>query len=250
MRSLLTTLALLVSSLSAAVVLTSAEAVWTGGAGAMLAVGHLTLTAVAIVAGLVGAARWSVALSIGLVAVLSGPAVAHPVSPGWIVMVAAGGAALAGLIGGGMRGTVRLRPAAGGPPRSATALALGLLGSPAGIAAVQPGGVDAGDWALVAASWVLAAWYAKTWAGALWTVRFGLPLLTAATFLVVPFPQALVPAGLFAGLLALAWTSGARLAVHPIAEPGRSVRIPAELAPAEVLDAAGLDERGRRKGGR
>lgn len=245
--SILTTAALLVSSLAAAFVLTGSDAVWTDGAGVMLACGHLLLVAVAIVGSLVGAARWAVGLGVGLAGVLAVPAVVHPMNAAWVVMVATAGLALAGLAGTGLRAVVRQRPPADAPPPKATALVLGTLASPIVVAGLQPDGVTAVDWLLTAAAVALAAWYTRAHPMALWATRLVLPVLAATAAFVVPLPQAVAGVVFFALLTWLAWTKDARVAVIPLAAPGRSVPIPAELAPEDILDAAGLDARGRRK---
>ncbi|HSJ29778.1 MAG TPA: hypothetical protein VLB67_16355 [Acidimicrobiia bacterium] len=246
-RSILTTAALLVASLAAALVLTGPAAIWAGGSGALLAVGHLILTAVTIVGALVGAARWSVGLGAALAAFLALPAILHPIDPAWGAMVGAAGLALAGTLGTGLRASVRQRPPADAPPRTATALALGLLAMPMVVAVAQPSGIDLGDWLLATAGVLLAAWYTRARPSALWTARLALPALIAVTFVLVPLPGAIGVAAGWAALAWLAWTAGARLAVIPLAAPGHSVRIPPELAPGEILDAAGLDDRGHRK---
>jgi hypothetical protein len=246
-RSILTTASLLVASLAAAFLLTGPDAAWANGSGALLAIGHLTLTAVTIVGALVGAARWSVGLGTALAGFLALPAVLHPIDPAWTVMVAAAGLALVGTLGTGLRHVVRQRPPADAPPRTATALALGLLAMPVVVAVAQPGGVDVGDWLLAIAALVLAMWYTRARPSALWAARLTLPTLAGVTFLVVPVPAAIGVAAAWAVLARLAWTTGARLAVIPLAAPGHSVRIPPELAPGEILDAAGLDDRGHRK---
>jgi hypothetical protein len=46
---------------------------------------------------------------------------------------------------------------------------------------------------------------------------------------------------------ALAWDSSVRTAFHPPREAGSAYPIPPELAPKEILDEAGIDDRGRRK---
>lgn len=245
--SILTTAALLVSSLAAALLLTGPDAVWTDGAGVMLACGHLLLVAVAIVGSLVGAARWAVGLGAGLAGVLAVPAVVHPIGAAWVVMVATAGLAVAGMLGTGLRPAVRQRPPADAPPRKATALVLGALGSPLVVGGLQPDGVTVVDWLLTAAAVALAAWYTRAQPMALWATRFGLPLLAAIAAFVIPLPQAVAAVGFFALVAWLAWTKDARIAVIPLAAPGRSVPIPAELAPEDILDAAGLDSRGRRK---
>lgn len=245
--SILTTAALLLSSLAAAVVLTGSSAVWTNGSGVMIGVGHLMLTAVTIVAALVGAARWAVTTGIALVAALAVPAVVHPIGPAWVVMVTAGGLALTGLLGTGLRGTVRQRPSADGPPRKASALTLGMLAIPLVIGGTQPAGVDASDWLLTTATLALAIWYSQARPSAVWAVRLLLPVMAITAAIILPLPLGLVAVVVYSVLAWLAWSVDARIAVIPLASPGRSVPIPAELAPGEILDAAGLDSRGRPK---
>ena len=246
--SILTTTALLLSSLAAAFVLTGDGAVWIDGSGVMIGVGHLMLTAVTIVAALVGAARWAVTTGVALVAALAVPAVVHPIGPAWLVMVAAGGLALAGLLGTGLRGAVRQRPSPDGPPRKATALTLGLLTAPLVIGGVQPNGVDAADWVLTAATVALAIWYSQARPSAVWAVRLLTPIMAIAAAFILPVPVGLGAVAVYSVLTWLSWSVDARIAVIPLASPGKPVPIPPELAPGEILDAAGLDSRGRRKG--
>ena len=245
--SLLTTCALLVASLAAAVVLAGPGSAWTDGAGAMTAAGHLILTSIAIVGALIGAARWGRWMGIGLASLLAVPAIIQPIDPWWVGMVIAAGLALAGLVGTGLRSVVRQRPPAGSPPVKATALVLGLLGVPMLLGGVQPAGVGTADWAIAATSVVLAVWYTRAHDAALWGVRLGVPLLTVASALAVPWPAAALPVAGLAVLSRLAWSTDARIAVIPLASPGRSVPIPAELTPEEILDAAGIDTHGRKK---
>ena len=245
--SLLTTFALLVSSLSAALVLTGPDAAWVDGSGAMIAAGHLILTAIAIVGALIGAARWARWMGTGLAALLAVPAILHPIAAWWVVMVVSAGLALAGLVGTGLRSVVRQRPPAGAPPVKATALVLGMLSAPLVVGAVQPEGVGPADWAVAATAVVLAAWYTRAHDASLWGVRFGVPVLALASSAVVSWPAAALPVAGFAVLSRLAWSTDARIAVIPLASPGRSVPIPAELTPGEILDAAGIDSRGRKK---
>lgn len=246
--SILTTAALLVASLAAAFVVTGTDPFWQAGAGAMLAAGHLLLTAVVIVGALVGAARWAVGVGVALTAAIAVAAVLHPVGPAWVVMLISAAVALAGLLGTGLRAVVRQRPPADAPPARATALALGMLTPPLVVGSVQPSGVDFGDWLLVGTALAVGVIYTRAGSRAVWVTRIGLPLLTLAVPLVVPFPGLVLPMAAFGALSALSWTADARLAAVPLAAPGKRVPIPAELAPSEILDAAGLDDRGRRKG--
>lgn len=242
-RSLPTTAALLGSSLALAFVVVDGPL--ESGAGPMVGIGHLLLTAVTIVGALVGAARWSLGLGLGLTVVSAALAIAHPVGPAWVVLVGLTALAAGGLIATGLRGTIRLRPRADGPPARATALPLALLGVPLVVGVVQPGGVDAVDWLVVALSAAIAVWYSQALPGSLWVARFGSPALVGVSAVAVDVPAALPVMAVFIGISALAWTTDARIAVQPLAEPGKAISIPAELAPRDVLDAAGLDDRGR-----
>ena len=142
---------------------------------------------------------------------------------------------------------IRKRPPADGPPARAVLLSLLLLAAPPVWALVATDGL--GAWALIAVAltWLTMVWYAKALPGALIVVRVASPLALTATAALEGLPLGAIIALTAAGLAALAWTVDARVAVHPLAEPGTTVPIPPELAPADVLDAAGLDDRGRRK---
>lgn len=245
--TLATTAALLVASLAAALVVTGTDPFWATSAAVMLAGGHLILTAVTIVGALVGAARWSVGVGAGLASILFPIAVLHPVGIAWGIMLTAAAGAVAGTLGTRLRATVRQRPAADAPPRKAVALALGLLAAPLLIAAPQPDGVDIADWLLAGGALTLALWYTRGRPDGLWAVRSLLPVSTFASVFSVPLPWSPVVAAGFAAATWLAWSSDARVAVIPLATPGRRVPIPAELAPGEILDAAGVDDRGRKR---
>jgi hypothetical protein len=75
----------------------------------------------------------------------------------------------------------------------------------------------------------------------------GSPIVLAVAAIFEGLPVGAFIAATAAGVAALAWTVDARIAVHPLAEPGTTVPIPPELAPRDVLDAAGIDDRGRRR---
>jgi hypothetical protein len=86
--------------------------------------------------------------------------------------------------------------------------------------------------------------YTKALPGAVLAVRQILP----ASFLVLGIwvgrtGLVMMLAGL--GVAVLAWQKDAKLAVRPLAAPGTRVPIPPQLVPSEILDAAGLDEKGR-----
>ena len=207
------------------------------------------MATVAIVGMVVGASRWAlrlgVATSIGLIAC----GLLVPLDVVSIAGIALASFALAGLAGTAMRGMIRRRPAADGPPSRALLLGIALLVSPPLWAVVTRDGLGTAALIAVATTWSGMVVYLKATPFALVTARFVLPIA-----LVALAPLSGLPAGAMIVLTAvtagwLAWTVDARIAVQPIAQPGSTVPIPPELVPRDVLDAAGIDDRGRRREG-
>ena len=164
----------------------------------------------------------------------------------WIaaVLLTAGG--IAAVSGPWLRGWLRKLPRADGPPPKAVAMNLGLLSLPALVAVTGFQGVPVTGW-LLSGFAVIAGWaYSQAWLSGLWAVRLGLPVLGLAAALSLPWPGAVL-LGLAVGLLAmLAWSPEVHQAtLSPAAVPVNLIPIPPELAPPEVLEAAGLDHRGR-----
>jgi hypothetical protein len=213
----------------------------------VLGAGLLLISAVSIVGMVAGAARWALRLALGSSAVMVALGLLFPLTPWTVAAMALAGAAAAGLAGTGFDGMIRKRPPADGPPARSVLLSLLLLAAPPMWALVAPDGL--GVWGLiaVAVAWVTMAWYAKAAPGALPAVRVVSPLVLAVTAVMEGLPAGAVVGATAACVAALAWTVDARIAVHPLAEPGTTVPIPPELAPRDVLDAAGIDDRGRRK---
>jgi hypothetical protein len=133
-----------------------------------------------------------------------------------------------------------------GPPPRIAAMLVGLAALPVAAGLAAPGGVNAAHWVLAVAALVLGWAYARAHPAALWGLRFLLPAAGAAAAVWSSLAGAAGLVAVVAVLTAVAWTREASILTAPLA-PMRapSYRIPPELAPADVLDAAGLDERGR-----
>ncbi len=219
-----------------------------GGSGAMVAVSVVALATVAVVGTLVVGGRWARRLttttSVALLALA--PFVEAP-SWLWTLAVVVSAYALAESIGTGLSAVVRRLPSASGPPVQALLIPLVALGWPGLLALVQTSGVNAWDWWAAGSMIGAGFWYARALPAALWVIRIGVPLLGLIALAVAPLPGWLLP-GAGAGVITyLAWTKPARIAVQPLVERGRPVPIPPELTPTEILDAAGLDDRGRKQ---
>ena len=213
----------------------------------VIGAGLLLITAVSIVGMVAGASRWALRLAIGSAGAMVALGLVFPLTPWTVLAMALAGGAGAGLAGTSFDGLIRQRPPADGPPPRSVLLSLLLLVSPPVWALVATDGLGTPVVVAVVTAWVTMAWYVKAAPGALLAVRVVSPLVLATAAALGGLAVGLVIAATAAGLVALAWTVEARIAVHPLAEPGTTVPIPPELAPSDVLDAAGIDDRGRRK---
>lgn len=133
-----------------------------------------------------------------------------------------------------------------GVPGVSIALLTGLLLSPAVSAIASPAGTTIPLWILAAAGPFAAIGYARASTSALWAIRIAtVPLcLTAAA--TSPLWGGLLAIGYGLAITTLAWQKTALLAAQPVTPlPSPGYRIPPEMAPSEILEAADLDETGR-----
>jgi hypothetical protein len=214
-------------------------------AAALLGADLVLLAAVSATGMLIGAARWAHRLGVAVAASELLLALGLEVDAAWVVAIGCTAAALVGLVGGWTRTAVRSLPPADAPPRAAVVLVLVMLAAPGLVALASGDGLGWGAWTVVLLTYLAAGVYARAIPGSLLAVRIGIPVSLAASPAVSELPAAVMVPGAIA-LAALAWQRGVRLAVRPLARPGRAVPVPPEIVPAEILDAAGIDEHGRR----
>lgn len=189
-------------------------------------------------------ARWAHRLGWLVVAVGGALAVVRPIDTAWVVALAVTALSAAGLVS--LQGRIRKLPSATGPPTQAVLLPLLQLCAPVALGLTASGEA----WAVttVALSALLAAFlYSRVIFGGLVVARVVWPVLALALTPFMDLPAVIVTVVLVAGNLALAWHPSAKAAFHPPRTVGSTFPIPPELAPPEILDAAGLDDRGRRK---
>ncbi len=143
----------------------------------------------------------------------------------------------------------RLRePPAARLPTQATILALGLLTLPGLVAVCGPKRITATGWLLAGLAAACAWGYARALPGFVWVTRLALPVVGVAAAVGLGWIGGIVLGGAVGALTLLAWSREAMMAViPPAARRAKPVPIPPELVPREVLDAAGVDERGQRR---
>jgi len=220
----------------------------TPGPAIVAVIGMVILTLVAASGTLLARGRWAGPIDAAVAAAWIGTAVATPLDAlGWATILVAG-AALAAVTGPWLRGWLRHRPRADGPPPVAVALLLALLATPPAIAFASPEGLPIPAVVLCAWAPLLALALARITPGALAGTRVIHPALSVAAGVALGLPGGIVAIGLGAFVTVLGWRRDLALAIAPaVPIRGEAYAIPPELAPPEILEAAGLDEHGRPK---
>lgn len=212
----------------------------------LTAIGLVIMSTVATVGMVAVGGRWAHRLGLAVLGLTVVLALFRPIDVMWVLAVGLTAIALVALLSPALTGSIRKLPSASGPPPRAVAPALVLLAAPAILGML---GNDAETWALVIVALsapVVALLYSRVIPGGLIAVRFVWPVLAVA---LAPW------LGLWAGAVAItlaltvafaAWHESVKASYHPPRETGTSYAIPPELAPPEILDAAEIDDRGRR----
>lgn len=241
---------LLAATIAWALLVAAAGEPFATGSAALIAANAVLAAVVATAGMLLARSQWARRLALGLLAAELALLPALPADGGSTLVGAVAAVAALAVASPPLTHWVRRLPVAGGPPRRVVVLLLVLVLLPAVVGLSDPSGPSMAGWALAAAAPVLAWGYARSYAAALWALRLVLPVLGLAAAIGAGWPAGLAVMAVAAGATALAWLRDARLAAIPLAPPRvDTYRIPPELAPPEVLEAAGLDAHGRRRAG-
>lgn len=213
----------------------------------LICIGLLGMGAISVVGIIVAGGRWARWLGLVVVGATALLAVVRPFDTLWVVGLVTTSLAGASLFLASVTSRVRKLPAAAGPPPMVVVVPLTLLGIPfvLGIAAN-----DSTPWLtlVVGLTAPLAAFvYSRVLPGGLLAVRILWPALAIIAAYPMGSPGGFVSASLGVLVAALAWNPMVKTAFHPPIETGSTYPIPPELAPQEVLDEAGIDDRGRAK---
>jgi hypothetical protein len=220
---------------------------WTTAPVLLIGVGMLASAAVATVGMVVVGGRWAHRLGLAAIAMTVVVAVARPIDPLWFIATLVSAAALLTLLSPAVTRTIRTLPSASGPPPRAIAPAVILLVTPAVIGMV---GNEATPWALLVVGLTApnaAFLYSRVIPGGLLVIRLLWPALALALSPLLGWVAGIVSAVIAVVVVATAWDRAVKASYHPPREVGSTFPIPPELAPPEVLDAAQIDEKGRRK---
>ncbi len=214
----------------------------------LISISLLAMGATSVVGIVVAGGRWARWLGFVVVGATALLAVVRPIDAAWIVGLATTALAGASLNLAPVTSRVRKLPAAAGPPTRAVVVPLILLGTPFILGIANNGSTP---WLILVVGLtapVVAFGYSRVLPGGLLAVRLLWPLLAIVAAYPMGSPGGFVSASLGILIAALAWDESVKTAFHPPREVGSTFPIPPELAPREILDEAGIDDRGRRKG--
>jgi len=215
-------------------------------AAALVAIGMMVLAVTAIAGVLLSRGRWSRLAAAGVAGGWIALAATGEITGASVAVIGIAAVALGGAAGPWLGRWLRPRPSADGPPPAAVLALLAILATPVAVGITSANGVSPAGWVLAGWSIALALAVARAMPGALTGVRVVHPLATIGAGAAGGLAAAAVLAPLGCLAAAAAWRREVGLAAHPL-RVSPPVPIPPELAPSEVLDAAGLDEGGRRR---
>lgn len=219
-----------------------------GAPGSLLAgVGLLSMATVSTVGMTITGGRWARRLGIISVAATLILAAVRPVDVFWVVGLVVSATAGGALFLPQVTSRIRKLPAAAGPPQMAVVLPIVLLAFPF-ILGMVAGSSE--PWAVLVVGLtapIFAFGFARVIPGGLLGVRVLWPLLGLALSPSMGLWAGSVTATTAVVVGALAWRSDVKAAFHPPTETGTAYPIPPELVPGEIRDAAGIDDKGRRK---
>lgn len=213
----------------------------------LVGLGLLATSTVAMVGMIAVGGRWAhrlALLDIGFMAVL---AIIRPADVVWFVGVGLTAGSLLTLLSPVVTRSIRKLPSASGPPTRAVTPALILVATPTVLGLVGNGSAP---WALliVGLGAPNVAWlYSRVLPGGLLAIRLVWPAVAIALAFWMSVPAAVASVVIAVSVVVLSWHKSVKASYHPPREVGTTYRIPPELAPTEVLDAAEIDDRGRRK---
>lgn len=218
--------------------------IYTAQSVLLIGVGLLIVVTIGTVGLVLVGGRWahrSLLIALGATLVL---AASRPVDPIGIAALSFTGAGLVALFSPRQFRLVRNLPAAGGPPPKAVAVAILSLAAPLAIGLIP---TEPNPWAMGFSSFCVLSgfFYSRTVPGGLALLRIGVPLAALTLALPMGTAHAVTAIGLALIIAILSWSKDAAVAFRPLIERGTTYAIPPELAPKEVLDRAGVDERGK-----
>jgi hypothetical protein len=220
---------------------------WDDGAALLIGFGLLASTAIALPGMLLSGGRWARRTSFVAMTGCLVVAAARPIDPFWVAAVGLTAIALASLLSSPVIGLTRKLPSASGPPERAVLFTMSLVLVPLVVGLASRGGSNTATLIVGLTAPLAGLWYSRVLPGGFYVARYVWPGAALALALLQPWPGGIASAALGAAVFIVGLDPSVKVAFYPPTETGSTYSIPPELTPREVLDAADIDERGRRR---
>lgn len=213
----------------------------------MLGFGLLTMATVATVGMILVGGRWALRTGYAVVAATFLLATVRPVDVAWMIGITSSAIALIALATKPVTTSIRKLPAATGPPERSVLLTLLLLGVPFALGLASWQGSAPATLVVALTAPLTGWWYSRVLPGGLYVARYLWPILAIGLSVFQEPAAAVVSAGLGITIAIVARDPSVKVAFYPPRERGTIFPIPPELAPHEILEAADVDEKGKRR---
>ena len=217
------------------------------GSVLLIGLGLLLMSVVSVVGMVVAGGRWAWRFGFVVIAGCGAVAVSRETDALWWIAIACTGLAVTALATPSVTFRIRKLPAAQGPPERAVLAPLILISAPFVIGVLAYDNIAWPELDVALSAPLVALAYAKAWRGGLFSMRVFWPLMAVGLAFLMSWPTGTASASLGVIVAALAWHSSVKVAFRPPREVGSTYPIPPELTPSDILDAAGLDDKGRPK---
>lgn len=219
---------------------------WDDGAVLLIGLGLLTSMTVATTGMLFSGGIWARRMTFGALAGCLVIALARPIDRWWVLAVGLTVVGLGSLLSAPVRTMTRKLPSASGPPERAVLMTLILIAAPLVLGLASWQGIGWAALVVGLTAPITGLWYSRVLPGGLYLARYVWPGMALVLSLLQTWPGGAASASLGALVFLVGRDPSVKVAFYPPTETGSTYAIPPELAPQEVLDAADIDDRGRR----
>ena len=217
------------------------------GSVLLIGLGLILMATVSVVGMIVAGGRWARRLGFAVAAATGLVALTRETDVFWWIALAFTGLTVLALNTPSVTTSIRQLPSAQGPPVRAVLAPLILISTTFILGFVSTDIVAWPELDVALSAPLVAFAYSRAFRGGLFSMRVLWPVLAGGLAFLMEWPTGAVAAGLGLTVAVLAWHPSVKVAFSPPREVGSTYPIPPELTPPEILDAAGLDDKGRPK---
>ena len=211
----------------------------------LIGIGVVAMATAGVVGMVLVGGRWAQRLTLSAQGATLVIAALRPLDIWWVIALAMTVAAVVSVLVGPIWTGFRKLPSATGPPQRSVLVMVMLLATPALMGLVSYEGTTVATMIVGLSGPLVAFWYSRVLPGGYYVLRLGWPAIAIGLAFGQESVAAVASAALGTAVTVAAWHPSVRVAFYPPRQRGATFPIPPELAPAEILGAADIDDRGK-----